>query len=94
MGGLARPSRTAPVKIAAISDVRGNLRALQAVLDDIADVCADIIFNCGDTLGLHRNHQGVGVSGYAVAGGRKRFGACKVAQKCYTYGIGKFGKRL
>jgi predicted phosphodiesterase len=39
------------MKIAAISDIHGNLPALQAVLDDIADVGADIIFNCGDTLG-------------------------------------------
>ena len=38
-------------KIAAITDIHGNLPALQAVLKDIDDEGVDLIVNCGDTLG-------------------------------------------
>lgn len=39
------------MKIAAITDIHGNLSALQAVLKDIDDEGVDLIVNCGDTLG-------------------------------------------
>jgi predicted phosphodiesterase len=39
------------MKIAAISDIHGNLLALQAVLADIDREGVDHIINCGDTLG-------------------------------------------
>jgi predicted phosphodiesterase len=39
------------MKIAAISDIHGNLLALQAVLADIEREGVDKIINCGDTLG-------------------------------------------
>jgi predicted phosphodiesterase len=39
------------MKIAAISDIHGNLAALQAVLADIDRAGVDHIINCGDTLG-------------------------------------------
>lgn len=39
------------MKIAAITDIHGNLPALQAVLKDIDAEGADLIVNCGDTLG-------------------------------------------
>jgi predicted phosphodiesterase len=39
------------MKIAAISDIHGNLHALQAVLADIDREGVDSIVNCGDTLG-------------------------------------------
>jgi predicted phosphodiesterase len=39
------------MKFAAISDVHGNLHALQAVLADIDREGVDTIINCGDTLG-------------------------------------------
>jgi predicted phosphodiesterase len=39
------------MKIAAISDIHGNLSALQAVLADIDREGVDRIINCGDTLG-------------------------------------------
>lgn len=39
------------MKIAAISDIHGNLNALQAVLADIEREGVDQIINCGDTLG-------------------------------------------
>ena len=39
------------MKIAAISDIHGNLLALRAVLADIASEGVDKIINCGDTLG-------------------------------------------
>jgi predicted phosphodiesterase len=39
------------MKIAAISDIHGNLHALQAVLADIDREGVDLIINCGDTLG-------------------------------------------
>ena len=39
------------MKIAAISDIHGNLAALLAVLKDIDDEGVDLIINCGDTLG-------------------------------------------
>lgn len=39
------------MKIAAISDIHGNLHALQAVLADIDRESVDHIVNCGDTLG-------------------------------------------
>ncbi len=39
------------MKIAAISDIHGNLNALQAVLAEIDREGVDVIINCGDTLG-------------------------------------------
>jgi predicted phosphodiesterase len=39
------------MKIAAITDIHGNLSALKAVLDDIDREGVDLIVNCGDTLG-------------------------------------------
>jgi predicted phosphodiesterase len=39
------------MKLAAISDIHGNLHALQAVLADIDHEGVDNIINCGDTLG-------------------------------------------
>jgi predicted phosphodiesterase len=39
------------MKIAAISDIHGNINALQAVLADIDREGVDRIINCGDTLG-------------------------------------------
>lgn len=39
------------MKIAAISDVHGNLHAVQAVLAEIGREGVDVIINCGDTLG-------------------------------------------
>jgi predicted phosphodiesterase len=39
------------MKIAAISDIHGNLPALQAVLAEIDREGVDVIINCGDTLG-------------------------------------------
>ncbi len=39
------------MKFAAISDIHGNLPALQAVLADIDHEGVDVIINCGDTLG-------------------------------------------
>jgi predicted phosphodiesterase len=39
------------MKIVAISDIHGNLNALQAVLADIDRESVDQIINCGDTLG-------------------------------------------
>ena len=39
------------MKIAAISDIHGNLNALQAVLADMDREGVDRIINCGDTLG-------------------------------------------
>lgn len=39
------------MKIAAISDIHGNLNALQAVLAEIDRANVDHIINCGDTLG-------------------------------------------
>lgn len=39
------------MKLAIISDIHGNLPALQAVLADIHRAGVDSIFNCGDTLG-------------------------------------------
>ena len=39
------------MKIAAISDIHGNLYALQAVLAEIDREGCDFIINCGDTLG-------------------------------------------
>jgi predicted phosphodiesterase len=39
------------MKIAAITDIHGNLSALQAVLKDIDAEGVDLIVNCGDTLG-------------------------------------------
>jgi predicted phosphodiesterase len=41
---------SAATKIAALSDIHGNLRALDAVLADIATVGADVIVNLGDSL--------------------------------------------
>ncbi|MCJ0763518.1 metallophosphoesterase family protein [Variovorax terrae] len=38
------------MRIAAISDIHGNLPALRAVLDDIARRGADVTVNCGDIL--------------------------------------------
>ena len=38
------------MKIAIISDIHGNLPALQAVLSDIDQLGVDLIINCGDTL--------------------------------------------
>jgi predicted phosphodiesterase len=39
------------MKIAAISDIHGNLHALQAALAEIDREGVDLIINCGDTLG-------------------------------------------
>ena len=39
------------MKIAAISDIHGNLHALQAVFAEIDREGVDVIINCGDTLG-------------------------------------------
>lgn len=39
------------MKIAAITDIHGNLPALQAVLSDIDAEGVDLIVNCGDTRG-------------------------------------------
>ena len=39
------------MKIAFISDIHGNLPALQAVLAKIDQAGVDHIMNCGDTLG-------------------------------------------
>ena len=38
------------MKIAAISDIHGNLSALQAVLADIENECVDLVVNLGDIL--------------------------------------------
>ena len=38
------------LRIAAISDIHGNLPALEAVLADIARRGADLVVNCGDIL--------------------------------------------
>ena len=42
------------MRIAAISDVHGNLRALQAVLADIAQQGVDAVVNLGDLLSGQR----------------------------------------
>jgi predicted phosphodiesterase len=42
--------RRIPMRIAAISDIHGNLPALDSVLADIARRGADLIVNCGDIL--------------------------------------------
>jgi predicted phosphodiesterase len=39
------------MRIAAITDIHGNLPALEAVLRDIDSYGVDVIINCGDTLG-------------------------------------------
>jgi predicted phosphodiesterase len=39
------------MKIAALSDIHGNIDALRAVLADVDREGADVIINCGDTLG-------------------------------------------
>ena len=41
---------TSTLRIAAVSDIHGNLAALHAVLDDIARRGADLIVDCGDLL--------------------------------------------
>lgn len=38
------------MKIAAISDIHGNLGALEAVFDDIREQGADLVVNLGDIL--------------------------------------------
>jgi predicted phosphodiesterase len=48
---FAEDRNSAIMKIAAISDIHGNLSALQAVLADIEREGVDQIINCGDTLG-------------------------------------------
>lgn len=44
------------MKIAALSDIHGNLAALDAVLDDVRRRGADVIVNLGDIVSgaLHR----------------------------------------
>jgi predicted phosphodiesterase len=39
------------MKIAALSDIHGNIDALRAVLADVDREGADVVINCGDTLG-------------------------------------------
>jgi predicted phosphodiesterase len=43
-------SRLGPVRVAVISDIHGNLRALEAVLTDIQDLGVDRIVCAGDTV--------------------------------------------
>jgi Icc-related predicted phosphoesterase len=38
------------MRIAAVSDIHGNIWALEAVLADAKDAGADLVVNCGDIL--------------------------------------------
>ena len=91
------------MKIAALSDIHGNLFALDAVLEDVGRRCVDITVNLGDILSgallpaetadrdiIHSAAIGFTVDGTPVRDARGMFGE-RLGRKCQQVGW-RFGK--